>query len=204
MLNKRDFLKSSVITVTSALLAQSNLLQAKPNVEHKDSRQNDDPSMPTIDVVIYDQRFDDSVTFAAVLNELGTMQFPVAPDVGQLWFNILAPRIKSRPLRLAGLTQQSDLFVTQTLARDWGLKLTYCGHHDCQLRQTLNHQLTIEKKCRGIIDFLAAAGQEWPNVLALTLSQLDFAKLAKNTERVDTTTPRGMDNPGSLVSWVIG
>jgi hypothetical protein len=76
---------------------------------------------------VFDERFNAPRAFAAGAPERGIPAAAIRGDVTSLFFNDLDLRWKQGPVRLAGYTMPSSLFCLDLLARDRGMRLSYCA-----------------------------------------------------------------------------
>ena len=148
-------------------------------------------------IVLVDERYSDSRRFAASFAAQGATLISLERDIGQLWYGELREHCAVSHATIAGLTQHTDLFVSQLFARDIGKSLVHVGTHDCRGRRTLSHSLPADIDLADV----DAAGGDWAEQLARTM----IAKRAfsESTIKRDTTVERASDHPGSLFSWMI-
>jgi hypothetical protein len=190
MLKRRDFIKQSVA------------LAALPPVLLENGAAATNPQR-AIDFVLMDARYADSHAFAQALQRRGARVIDTATDLGALWYGELGAAWTAAPLRLAGLTPHSDLFVCEGFARGHGARVVYQGSHDCRGVATLTHRLAPTAPLAGLAAALADAGPRWPLRLADRLGRAGRDDRPQGREQVATRTPRAPDHPGTLFSWLI-
>ena len=96
---------------------------------------------------------------------------------------------------IAGLTQHTDLFISQQFARENGKALRQFGMHDCRGCRTLTHVVPADIT----LDFRESVA--WPEEIAL--SMIGRREFNARTITHSSATLRASDHPGSLFSWII-
>jgi hypothetical protein len=74
--------------------------------------------------VLADERFVDSVAFAAMAERLGHRTVRFRGDVTDFWFNDLSVRWKNGPATICGVTEHGPLFCLERFAWDHGMRVT--------------------------------------------------------------------------------
>jgi hypothetical protein len=193
-MNKRDFIKGSGALAAAASVNLIGSLEAVAGFAEK----------TRIAAAIFDERYGDARAFAAELGRAGAAQFQTNQDVGRLCYGALREYFARPGVQLAGLTPHSDVYVLQSFAAERRLKLLFEGLHDARRGSTLSHQLQLSERMAGTAGLLEQAGSRWSTALARVVAGTPFEGRATRTERVATRTRRSRDNPGMLVSWVLG
>jgi hypothetical protein len=184
-MNKREFMKTTAAVFTAASLP----LQAREST--------------AIAAIVFDERFSDARAFARQLEHMGARAFATAQNAGRLCYGALREYISRPGVQLAGFTPYSDVYVVQTFATGHRLRLLFEGIHDCRRSSTLRHELSVSEALSGLASKLENAGPQWSTLLARTVGSRPLSKPVLR-ESVRTSTDRATDNPGMLVSWVLG
>jgi hypothetical protein len=121
-------------------------------------------------------------------------------DIGR-HFDLLATFCKDSPNgQIMGLTRDSDFFVLEQLAKDFGFYTSYSASHRYD-GQTLTHQVTAAEEPATIITTsLTKAGEQWPAWLAKNLHALP----QKHQQTITTKSQLNVANAEPhdfLVSW---
>jgi hypothetical protein len=202
MINKRDFLKQTA-AATTALSAAGVIGPALATVPRMAAEPV--PLKASIAGVVYDARYSDTRAFAAEFGQRGVMLLQTDGDAARLWQGPIKALLDANPsARLAGLTSHADLAVLQTLGAERSLATLYEGWHDCRGSRTLTHMVHAGPRAHDFGWMLREAGADWPPALAHAILTAPLSGRGRHQERIVTTTPRSADNPGALVSWVIG
>ena len=202
MLNKRDFLKQTAVATTAlsaaGLIRPALAIPASVSVESV-------PIKAPIAAVVYDSHLSDARTFAAEFGQRGAVLLPTDEDAAQLWDGTIRILLESQPkARIAGLTSHADFAVMQTLGAERSLTTLYEGWHDCRGARTLTHMVHAGPRAHDFGWMLRDAGADWPPALAHAILTAPLTGRGRHQERIVTRTPRAADNPGALVSWVLG
>ena len=112
MASRRTFLKSSLSACTATALI-------RPLSGHT-------REIPLYYKAVFDDRFEDSRTFAAAALERGIPTAAIRGDVTKLFFDDLDLRWRKGPVLLAGYTTKASQFCLNLLARDRGMRLSHC------------------------------------------------------------------------------
>jgi hypothetical protein len=76
-------------------------------------------------LVLADQRYAESLRFAASLERGGAKILPLGRDLARLWSQAIEPRLPSKLGAMAGLTLASDLFGIERLAEGSGASTVF-------------------------------------------------------------------------------
>jgi hypothetical protein len=74
---------------------------------------------------IYDERFEAGRAFSAQAAQRGWIIRAIRGDVTKVWFRELAPRWRSSPAPITGVTTPQALFVLERLAWDARMRVTF-------------------------------------------------------------------------------
>jgi hypothetical protein len=117
---------------------------------------------------IYDDRYAESLRFAAYVAEYGVAVRGIANgDVTDLWYDELDLLWRKKPVAIAGSTQLGPLFVLETLARERGMRVTLRVEHHPRPNATIAHVITAASEVIGVAEQLSSSGLEWPALMAM-------------------------------------
>jgi hypothetical protein len=114
MTNRREFLTSGLVVSGTALLPA---VPARAVANELLS--------PDMELFVYDNRFKDAVTLAQQAAEQGILLAEISGDLMELWYDHLDLRWKDSPMLLAGVTSAKGLFVLETLAADYRMRVVH-------------------------------------------------------------------------------
>jgi hypothetical protein len=80
---------------------------------------------PTPFRALYDERFEAGRAFSTEAVNRGWSTRAIRGDVTTVWFRELAPRWRSGPAPITGVTTPQSLFVLERLAWDAGMRVTF-------------------------------------------------------------------------------
>jgi len=188
MANRREFMVAGAVAAGGASLLGAGAAEA---------------SQPLADLytVVYDERFPDSVAFAAQARRQGLRVSAIRGDVTRLWYDDLYHRWKKGPAAIAGLTAPDALFCLETLGNDAGLRRVLKVEHRAGAGG-VEHRLEGPARLLQQAS-LDACGGAWAGRMA----QLAGRCPAVRAGRIETVSASEgatlrTDYP-SLVSWVL-
>lgn len=189
MTNRREFLQAATLLSAAPLLAGRAAYAAA-----RGSR--------TFTAVVFDTRHPQARDFAAQAGARGVPVRAVEADITDLWQDELRRRWQAGAAPLAGLTERPALFLLERLAWEHDLRVVYAAEHTLDDRGAAVHRLQ-RTAAAGLAAELAAAGRNWPRVLADNL--MDNKRVATHDYRpTDAGLAGGPDEPVKLYSWIIG
>jgi hypothetical protein len=152
--------------------------------------------------VLYDERSQPGLRFAAAASRHGARLLPTRGDVTDIWFNQLQPQWKQHQSAVAGLTDYHALFVLDMMARDAGMRAVYMAAHRAQAGGVFEHRLfgprTLLRQASTQI-----VGDDWADRAAQVLMQcpgeMPVAARQSTIAQARNCELRSAD----LVSWVI-
>jgi hypothetical protein len=203
-MNKAGWPRRDVVKATGALATVAAFMAPLSKAFGKAPAAPAAPAL--IKAVLVDPRYADSRAFADTLAAQGARVFSVEDDLGHLWRGELGALYAAGGVRVAGLTQHSDLFLSLSLARETGAKAAcgFEGWHDCRGSATLRHSVEGGAGARGLAAELDAVGEDWATALAARVSGAAAAGRPTVVEASTAGGARSADHPGTLISWVIG
>jgi hypothetical protein len=152
--------------------------------------------------VLYDERSQAGLRFAAAASRRGASVQPTRGDVTDIWFNELQPQWKQHQSAVAGLTDYHTLFVLDMMARDAGMRAVYIAAHRVRAGGVFEHRLfgprTLLSQASAQI-----TGEDWAVKAAGVLMQCpdDMPVAARHSSIAEA---RNYElRPADLVSWVI-
>jgi hypothetical protein len=95
------------------------------------------------ELFIFDSRFPQARSHAAQIASSGMVVAASEGELTQLWTSLLQPRWKQGAMALAGLTTRSDLFVLETLAADYRMKVQCSEPYSQAVREETLYQWLI-------------------------------------------------------------
>ena len=186
MLSRRTFIKSALATNVAVLATPSHALQLVLNSN------NERPLL-----VFADSSALNSTNFISTVKDQSAS---IELDIGQ-HFELLSKFCKESPSgQITGLTRDSDFFVLEQVAKDFGFFPKYSAIHTYD-GNVLTHEVTANKKSADVISSsLANAKEDWPTWLADNMLMLP----RKASEMVTTKRQLTVSNAKQhnyLVSW---
>ena len=116
MTNRREFIKCGLTFSTMSLTGITSLQMAVASPEGQ---------MLKLESFVSDLRFMESVSTAQTLASQGVPIMEVSGDLTDLWINQYSRQWKQKPMSLAGVTGSDALFVLETLAPDYGMRVVH-------------------------------------------------------------------------------
>ncbi|MFT5320540.1 MAG: hypothetical protein ACI934_000680 [Pseudohongiellaceae bacterium] len=116
MTNRRQFIKCGLSFTALSLTGLSSLNMAVATPEGHSFE---------LESFVSDLRYEESVATAASLKAQGVPIAEISGDLTDLWIKQYSRQWKQKPMSLAGVTGKDALFVLETLAPDYGMRLIY-------------------------------------------------------------------------------
>jgi hypothetical protein len=152
--------------------------------------------------VLYDQRSEHGLMFAAQAARQGAPVHATRGDVTGVWFDELQPCWKSRQGAVAGLTDFQSLFVLDMMARDAGMRAVYIAAHRSLGQGAFEHRLFGPRDLVRLAS-REVGGNDWPGKAARIVTHLpDRVSVAADQSTIAEARNHEM-GAGDLVSWVI-
>ncbi|MFL2840569.1 MAG: hypothetical protein ACJ0BT_01845 [Pseudohongiellaceae bacterium] len=192
MVNRRKVLKLGALGFASGFinLPNQSFAAASFNTSSPISR------------AIIDDRFEDSLAFAGELNRRGVTISNIDGDIAKLWYQDLQISLRRKAAPIAGLTERTDLFCLEELARDVGMKMFFRVDHLIDANGSVQHlalgptSLVEEvKKLQPKLGF-GQAMAELSNQFILNGSN-------EGESAQKRTGPYSLDKQTALVSWMM-
>lgn len=186
MLSRRTFIKSALATNVAMLATPSQALQLFIN---------NDKSKPLL--VFADSNALNSTTFMSTVKEQSAR---ITLDIGQHFDLLKKFCVESPNGQVAGLTRDSDFFVLEQVAKDFGFYPHYSAIHSYN-NNTLTHEVTAAQEPAEIItSSLVNAQENWPTWLADNMQKLPRSSDKIMTKKSQLTVSNTQKHD-YLVSW---
>ena len=186
MTDRREFLQAAAVLTTAPLAGRAFAGSG---------------SAARLDAVVVDTRHAAARDFGRFAELAGAPRREVQGDITDLWQKELAPRWRQAPAALAGLTERPALFLLERLAWDQGLRVVFEAEHLPDGTGGMQHRI-VQCADPALGRELAAAGADWPAVLA-------YALIAGSRAATRSALPSGaamaahLAEPVKLYSWII-
>jgi hypothetical protein len=158
-------------------------------------------SAARLDAVVVDTRHAAARDFGSFAELAGAPRRDVQGDITELWQKELAPRWRESPAALAGLTERPALFLLERLAWDNGLRVVFEAEHLPDGKGGMQHRI-VQSADATLAHELAAAGADWPAVLADALIAGSRAA-TRNALPSGAAMAAHLAEPVKLYSWII-
>jgi hypothetical protein len=151
-----------------------------------------------VDVVVFDERYDEAVQFAAELERAGAVAFATGGECAPQWSTCPVFASGGKRLRVAGLTQHSHFEQLRSLCVAMGLRVLHEARHVRRESGAVRHSLS----CVRNDVFVAACGSaQWPRQLARAMSDARRATTVTRSSLSVTPAPK---SALSLTSCLLG
>jgi hypothetical protein len=189
MLSRRIFIKSALATHAGIMASSSHAIQLAIN------------SAQDIPLLVFadDKALNSRIFIANVTGEYSSIEL----DIGH-HFDLLREFCKESPGgQIAGLTRDSDFFVLEQVAKDFGFYVQYSATHS-YTGDTLTHDVSTSNEYAELIaSSLENAKESWPQWLARNMQVLPRS----NAESITVQSQSIISNAAQhefLVSWSLG
>jgi hypothetical protein len=192
MTNRRQFIRSGV----ALSVVSSPALSAFPGVAFATAA-----TTLGLEHCVFDNRFAFAVAVAQHAARAGVRPAETSGDLTALWYDRLDLEWTRTPTALGGVTTQPGLFVLETLAADYGMRVIYRGRHGVPEDGVIAHSLT------GPAALVAQlrAGSRAPDCarrLADAMTQCPIGAAAVQREFTTPAEP-AVTHSEPLFSWII-
>ncbi len=116
MTNRRQFIQSGLVFSTLPFTGLAAMKVAVASPEGPDL---------SLDNFVADRRYAESMAVALKLGSQGVPVVEISGDLTDLWINNYSRQWKRSPMTLAGVTGGDALFVLETLAPDFGMRVVH-------------------------------------------------------------------------------
>lgn len=199
MTNRRNFLKMSAaaFAVPSTITNASSLLFSNPTTNPGFK------STPALYKVIFDDRFQESRSFAKEANRFGSTTFSINGDITEVWYRDLYLKWQQKPVAIAGLTTAASLFCLEQLARDQQLRVVFRADHNYRADGSVEHTLSGPHSLIQQEIGLTYSESDWAKRMARLVSHYPTSPAQQVTTIINTPPQNWPFEKESLVSWVI-
>jgi hypothetical protein len=187
MTDRREFLQAAAVLSTAPLAARA----AFAGLGHA----------ARLDAVVVDSRHAAARVFGDFAALAGAPRREVQGDITDLWQRELVHRWREAPAALAGLTERPALFLLERLGWDHGLRVVFEAEHLPDATGGVQHRI-VQSNAVGLERELAAAGADWPAVLADALI-LSGAATKRDTLPSGAAMAANLGESTKLYSWII-
>lgn len=202
MTTRREFLQAGIAVTGIPIAAGAFTTVDKPALR-EGSAITVQPAALALYKAVFDERFPESVSFAAEMRRLGIAIHGIIGDMTDLWYSDLHPQWRKSPVAVAGLTAQGPLFCLERLAWDHGMRVVFRAEHQYRSDGCVEHAISADKATFGDAAGLAASGSDWSAHVARLVRRCRPGRLENSSAII---TPSGQPPRGDqerLVSWVI-
>ena len=152
---------------------------------------------------VFDERFPESIAFAAEMARLGVPTHGIKGDMTALWYHELQPLWSKTPVAIAGLTAHGPLFCLERLAWDHGMRVRFRAEHQFRADDCVEHSISASGDVLDGASALVSAGNAWSTHVARLLG-----RCSQRPEPVARTVMTRLQEPvitnrEPLFSWVI-
>ncbi len=153
--------------------------------------------------VVFDERFPESVAFAAEMKRLGATIHGITGDMTDLWYHDLRAQWQTDPAPIAGLTAHGPLFCLERLAWDHGMRVTFRAEHQYRADACMEHTLSAPDAVLSEATNLKMAGEHWGRSMASLVSRCPGTGPRSSASIVSPSAHLGDADRDPLFSWII-
>jgi hypothetical protein len=187
MTDRRKFLKAAAVLSTAPLAGRAAFAGTG--------------NAARLDAVVVDSRHEAARIFGDFAALSGAPRRDVQGDITDLWQRELVHRWREAPAAVAGLTERPALFLLERLGWDHGLRVVFEAEHLPDGLGGVQHRI-VQSNAAGLERELAAAGADWPAVLADSLI-LGSRAATRDTRPSGAAMAAHLAEPVKLYSWII-
>ena len=187
MTDRREFLQAAAV-LSAAPLAPRAAFAGTGNAAR-------------LDAVVVDSRHEAARFFGDLAEFAGAPRRDVQGDITGLWQRELVHRWREAPAAVAGLTERPALFLLERLGWDHGLRVVFEAEHLADGHGGMQHRI-VQSNATGLERELAAAGADWPAVLADALI-VGGGATKSDTRPSGAAMAAHLAEPTKLYSWII-
>lgn len=153
--------------------------------------------------VVFDERFPESVAFAAEMQRRGSVIHGITGDMTDLWYHDLHAQWRTNPAPIAGLTAHGPLFCLERLAWDYGMRVVFRAEHQYRADACMEHTLSAPDALLREAANLTSAGEQWSRQMATLVSRCPLPGPLSSASILSSSAHRGDADRDPLFSWVI-
>ena len=147
---------------------------------------------------VFDSRFAEAGEIAGAA--CSAPRWATAGDMMPLWYERLDLQWKEKPLPLAGVTTADALFVMETLAADYRMRVVYRGMHSAPQGGLVQHELSGPE---ALVREAGAGGPGWAARLGRVMTSATAGQSARREVAFATATTGAKARETTLYSWII-
>lgn len=122
-------------------------------------------------------------------------------DITDLWYHNLDRQWRTDPVALAGITLSTSLFCLETFARDYGMRVRFRAIHKNRPDGRGESILSGDER---LVKEAASLDAGWAGAFARFATAAPLVEPRKFQHRTVETAPLLPEEPGHMVSWIIG
>ena len=197
MTTRREFLQAGIAVPLAAGVFASD----KPAAPGYAS--NARPAALSFYKAVFDERFPESVTFAAEMRRLGIATHGIVGDMTDLWYHDLYPQWMKTPVPIAGLTAHGPMFCLERLAWDHGMRVVFRAEHRFRPDGCVEHVISAGESVLNDAAALRAAGSNWSAHVAGLVNRCSPGRIETWPAIVTGLGQQPPTEQDPLYSWVI-
>lgn len=201
MTTRREFLQAGL--AASALPIAAGVFTPDKPTTADSSVTTDRPAPLAFYTAVFDERFPDSVAFAAEMRRRGIATRGIIGDMTDLWYRELYPQWKKEPVPIAGLTAHGPLFCLERLAWDHRMRVVFRGEHQYRPDGCVEHVISAPEAVHRDAASLASAGLDWSIHIAGLVGRCSRDRLETRPAIVTRLGEPIRVDQEPLFSWVI-
>ena len=163
------------------------------------------PATLPLHAIYFDERFAATLAFGREVARLGGRTQAMSGTVHDFWYNDLAPRWRTQPIAIAGMTDPQAIFLLEMMAADVGMRVVFRGHHVPRSEGRYAHEGFGPPGARSAVAALGVATTAWTAGAARIVADWPLAacSMAAGTGTNVTAAASRAVGRDALVSWII-
>ena len=163
------------------------------------------PATLPLHAIYFDERFAPAREFGRAAARLGGRTQAMSGTVHDFWYYDLAPRWRTQPIAIAGMTDPQAIFLLEMMAADAGMRVVFRGHHVPQSEGRYTHEGFGPPAARSAMAAFDGPTTAWSANVARIVADWPLAACsvaAGSGTNVNAAAGRAV-GCDTLVSWVI-
>ncbi len=197
MTTRREFLQAGI----AVPLAAGVFAADRPGLA--DNASITRPAVLPLYKAVFDERFPESVTFAAEMRRLGIDTHGIAGDMTDLWYHDLHAQWTKTPVPIAGLTAHGPMFCLERLAWDHGMRVVFRAEHRFRPDACVEHVISASESLLNEAAALRTAGPDWSVEVAGLVRRYTPGRAETWPAIVTAIGRQPQTEQDPLYSWVI-
>jgi hypothetical protein len=155
--------------------------------------------------VIYDKRFQESVTFATYMEKRGLDSYGLLQgDITPFWYRQLEPLWKQAALPLMGMTAKGPLFCLEQLAAQYGMRVIFRAEHKIDGGKITHTMAGVESMLQRCNEQHFSGNNHWSAGFAELMLSCSPGNMGTGSVVMETSAPVTQEQSAeTLVSWII-